>query len=253
MMAPGLYPISEISGLAWALPNGVVTVKAVDKLYQAGYMDKEYANMKVCLFAAGYGGDVIYTPDKPLNTLADIEGLKIWAPLETIAERIEALGAVPVSMGVMELEGALQKGVLDGRIGPKGINEEYMRCVTADGFGSVPKVVGMNKDTWNKLPADLQGLIDDMYLEWTIKVAEMYDQTNEKERANFFETGGQETQWSEEDLAEVGRRWAPLWEKFITEAEAKGLPMREAVDTFYHALTEQGVEDPTVGAYTPGG
>jgi len=64
--------------------------------------------------------------------------------------------------------------------------------------------------------------------------------------------GGQFIDWSPEAMAELEELIAPIWEEWIAEKEAMGLPAREAVDSFYNGLVELGIEKPALG-YTPGG
>jgi len=52
------------------------------------------------------------------------------------------------------------------------------------------------------------------------------------------------------DMEKVGKVVAPLWEKWIAEKEAKGLPGKKIVKDFYNILKGMGVENPFHG-YKP--
>jgi len=59
---------------------------------------------------------------RPITTKADFEGLKLrLQPNQTHLSTMRAVGANPVSMGIKEVYGALQQGVLDGQENPYSI------------------------------------------------------------------------------------------------------------------------------------
>lgn len=59
----------------------------------------------------------IITTERPLATLADLQGLRIRGPTELLGV-LEALGADPVNMPMGDVYSALAKGVLDGVVAP---------------------------------------------------------------------------------------------------------------------------------------
>lgn len=59
----------------------------------------------------------IITREKPVKTLADLQGMRIRAPTELLSV-LKHLGADPVNMPMGEVYSALAKGVLDGVIAP---------------------------------------------------------------------------------------------------------------------------------------
>lgn len=66
---------------------------------------------------------VLTNSKKPINTLADLKGLKIRVPKNAIMiETWKALGAEPVPMAWPETFTALQQKVVDGQDNPHGVN-----------------------------------------------------------------------------------------------------------------------------------
>lgn len=60
--------------------------------------------------------------ERPIKDIADFEGLKIrLQPNQTHLDTFRALGANPVSMGIKEVYGALQQGVIDGQENPYSV------------------------------------------------------------------------------------------------------------------------------------
>jgi len=59
---------------------------------------------------------------RPIASKADFDGLKIrLQPNQTHLDTFRALGANPVSMGIKEVYGALQQGVIDGQENPYSV------------------------------------------------------------------------------------------------------------------------------------
>ncbi len=59
----------------------------------------------------------IITRDRPIRSLADLQGLRIRAPTELLTV-LRELGADPVNMPMGEVYSAMTKGVIDGVIAP---------------------------------------------------------------------------------------------------------------------------------------
>jgi TRAP-type C4-dicarboxylate transport system substrate-binding protein len=109
--------------------------------------------------------NLVVTSKKPINTVADLKGLKLCATAGTATDLVTAWGGVPILMGPGEMYSAMDKGVLDGYVlEPSGIKSfklyEVAKYYTAIDFHAAPFLILMNKDTWNSLPVDLQQIID---------------------------------------------------------------------------------------------
>jgi TRAP-type transport system periplasmic protein len=110
-------------------------------------------------------GSQLLTTKIPVRTLADLQGLKVSAPGGFMGDTIAALGASPTMVPPFEQFQALQKGILDASASDLAFYREYslneiVKYQTDINFdNNVPFYVTMNKDSWNKLPADLQEIL----------------------------------------------------------------------------------------------
>ena len=84
----------------------------------------------------------LYTTEKPVREMADLEGLKIAAPSDLGARLIERIGAIPVLLTAPEIHDGLSRGIIDGvSMGPTGTSRlhlyPYLKYETpvADGAG----------------------------------------------------------------------------------------------------------------------
>ncbi len=120
-------------------------------------------NSKV-LAIAPYPPQVVFC-NAEIDTLADLEGLKVRASGRMTAMFLEALGAEGVNVSFAEVPGALQKGVVDCAVTGAGSGysagwwevSTHLLPIPLGGWDSV--VTAMNMDRWTSLDAAIQDLI----------------------------------------------------------------------------------------------
>ncbi len=160
-------PELEVVGLPFQFPDretafeivdGPVGVALDEKMADAGMTSMGYMEL---------GFRQLTNNVRPIETLADIEGLKIrLQPNETHLATFRALGANPVAMDVKELYSALEQGVIDGQENPFAIINvagyaEVQKYVSNTGhFFDFISVVG-NKKWFDGLDADTQAMVNE--------------------------------------------------------------------------------------------
>jgi len=250
------YPLSEILSLHWNIPSAQIGTKALLEFAKKGYLDEDFADMEILTLNA-WTGSVLFTVDKPVTTLEDVKGLKLHAGTRGQHDRFSAMGAVPVNLTDPRIMyPAYQKGEAQGTTMVFGIMfdfrvHELCKYVTEPGVGSNLTCTVINKDFLHQLPADIQATMKDMVEPHSINHARAFDKHNTTARQAFLEAGGQIFDWEPDALAKMEELFAPLWEEWIADKEAKGLPATQAVDDFYNLLKGLGVERPAIG-YKPG-
>jgi len=116
------------------------------------------------LAIAPYPPQVVFC-NHEINSLADLEGLKVRASGRMTALLLEALGAEGVNVSFAEVPGALQNGVVDCAVTGAGSGysagwwEVSTHLLPIPLGGWDPVVTAMNLDKWNGLDADTQALI----------------------------------------------------------------------------------------------
>lgn len=176
----------------------------------------------------------------PVRTVADFKGLKTRVP-SSEAPHVRALGGVPVTMSGSEVYLALERGVLDADFHPWETAYSYkwyeiVRYHTkADLYLAGLFIATMNKNTWNKLPADVKKVINKYsgkygYIEVAAKG--MWDKYD-----NYYlewlkkNTSNEITYWSDAEKAKSRKLMrTPVVEKWVSKAEAKGLPGRKILN-----------------------
>ena len=194
----------------------------------------EYAEFKPLWYTGGAGnflhlrGKVVHVPD-------DMKGLRLFAPGGE-GEFAEAMGAAPVMMSPFDMYSSLDRGVIDGTtFNWQAFMAHKLQEVTdyhllGVDFSYMNGVVGMNMDTWNSLPADIQGIIEELSavaVEQHIIVGENTDEAAMKICLDLGHTIYTPTP---EELAlwqDVANQQQDKW---AAEIETKGLPGRAIID-----------------------
>ena len=175
------FPLSQIVELPGLFDTAEIGSCAFQKLYDSGVLDKEYAETHV-LYVHTHGLGHLSTKDKAVTTLADLKGLKIRRPTAVIGKLLSELGAEPIGMPAPRIYESVQHGTIDGFMLPweavAGFRaDEVTNHHTEFGFYSLAFVATMNKDAYEKLPADLKKAIDkNSGMKWALIAGRGYDQ-----------------------------------------------------------------------------
>ncbi|MGC9323251.1 MAG: TRAP transporter substrate-binding protein DctP [Desulfomonilia bacterium] len=166
--------------------------------------------------------------NKPINSLADLKGMKIRMSGQHQGKLLKDLGAAQVAMAGQEIYQALQKGVVDAAefSSPStdwGMGfQEVTKYWAAPGWHQPASVLGVmiNKQAWDKLDPDTQRNLviaaQANAMEQTTKIFYMSIEYTQK----FIDKGIQITTYSQEDLDTIETLIKPH-----TEESAKANPL----------------------------
>lgn len=85
----------------------------------------------------------------------------------------------------------------------------------------------------------------------SVKCAATFDVSDVKAKEVFLATPDREVVvFAPGEREKMDKLLAPMWDQWVTDREAEGLPGREALNDLYAILVDLGVERPFVG-YTP--
>ncbi len=127
--------------------------------------EDEYAAVGVKHISAGAWDPCHFATNKPINSLADLQGLRVFT-FPTAGRFLTQFGVVPVTLPWEDVEVAMQTGELDG-LAWSGITEVYTvgwsnvttHFLTNNISGAWIGHFFANMDRWNALPPNLQELL----------------------------------------------------------------------------------------------
>jgi TRAP-type C4-dicarboxylate transport system substrate-binding protein len=163
----GLVPELGISSMPFLWPSPTAVQKSLDAgLFDLGISQAmAKRNVKVLNVAVG-GPYQFYGKGFKVTKPADLAGKKIAVSGTAASKAMELIGAAPTSMSSSDLYIALQRGTIDATARPliTGIGRklyEVLDNVTVVNMSYFTTFLSINMNTWNKLPPDLQKIVQD--------------------------------------------------------------------------------------------
>jgi len=216
-------------------PDTYVAGRVYDDLWKKfpKQMAEDWKEVKV-LWLAPSMFQAIQTK-KPVRRLEDIKGMQIRVPSKELGDLMKDLGATPVYMSTADFVIGIEKGTVEGAVIQPGAVEDNklggkIKFILELSLGvPMPVMAIMNKDSFSKLPPDLQSVIDkscEFGKEGTTKFwAEAYETALKYYKA----TGVEVVRLTPQEKA----RWVPIIEKARervgADLDTKGVPGTEIV------------------------
>src|SRR5436190_17761471 len=155
---------------AYAMFNGEIGRK-LDETFQQKYKVK-------IIYFYDYGFRHFWNNRKPINTPADLKGLKMRVQQGRVfADTVNRLGASAVPMPLGEVAPAAQQGVIDGADLPI-VNINALKIYEVSKYTSRtyhnygPSLLVMNLDAWRNLTPEQQRLLTEVALEAQKRIRE---------------------------------------------------------------------------------
>lgn len=230
---PNLFPRSEVFELPFIHTNNpVATNMAMREMLLSGDIAEDFKDVKV-MFLHVHAGQGIHMADKEVRKPDDLKGLKMRIPTRTGAWIIEALGAAAVSMPVPDLPQALSKKVVDGALIPweiipslklQEVTKFQIEGLNKVRFGTTTFQVSMNKNSWAKLPPDVQKAFEANNGEarWRA-VGKVWTDSEEGGIAMATKAGNKHIQITEAELGVFRQKLEPVVQRWVDEVKAKGI------------------------------
>jgi TRAP-type C4-dicarboxylate transport system substrate-binding protein len=223
---PGRFMVTNATALPLGFPDATVASLVLWDLYKK-YNPEEFAKTKVITMFTCPPSNIY--AKVPVKSLDDLKGLQLRASGH-VAEMLKLLGATPVGMPQTETPEALQKGVVKGAVSSLETlmdfkYAELCKYVTIIDGPIYPFSVVMNWDSWKKLPADVQKVVDDMGREQCKWVGEYVDNHVKESLAWSKKNYNIEIfHLPKDQMAKLDKMVEPMIGKWLEEAKAKGLP-----------------------------
>ncbi len=248
---PGRMPLLESLQLPCLFPSSAVASQVAHELVNARpEIQKEMSEAKLLFFDTTPPAG-ISVRGKQIKTLDDFKGLKMSSRPGMANFIIQSLGATPVPMSPTDAYQALERGVIDGVImnWDGTMTFKYMdvtkyRTATPFSLWSDPLACSMNLNTWNKLPPEVQKIIEQNSGLAQSKIAgETFDKGQDA-ILNIIKQADQKA--GNPDIYSIPdsefKSWLaavnPLYDKWIADVSAKGLPGKAVYDSLRSIMTK---------------
>ena len=204
-------------------------------------LQNEFKETKL-LFLHMSGNMGFGTSKKKINTIEDVEGLKMCViGSGLLMDKFKALGFRTVFMPMSDIYMALDRGVVDGS------HVSYDLCISRRWGDIIKNIVPitmntpnfymvMNQKKWNSLPPDIQKVFEEVSGEYAARQFDAYWEAAELAAKKKWEgeLGGETTVFSKEEMEKIDNMILPVISKFVEESKKKGLDL----DKVYKRFTE---------------
>jgi len=247
---PSQLPLIGATHLLYQTPSGYVMGKAVAEMYETyppfQKMMKDNNIKSVMIHPAT---ENVIASVKPIRSLEDLKGKKIRG-MSLVNDAMKILGATPVAIPLPEVYEALERGTIDAVSGIPYHNIHVFKLYEAAKYIIGPKMgcyatggYYMNLDSWNRLPAHIKKIIDDLYAEHVDFYINSINKTGESTTKALLAAKCEIYPLAPSEVERWKAKLVPgLYDDWISKMTKKGFPAKEIVET-YQKLVQK---------YTPG-
>ncbi len=239
---PGRFPLTSGVALPMDFSNATVASRTLWELTKE-FQPKEYENFKVIAMFTTEPGYI--QSRTPVRNAADLKGMKLRAT-GTGVPVLAALGAAPIGMLMPEVPQAVLTGVINGTMNSREVLQDFKLAETLKYVTDYPTVVStfaalMDRKRWEKLPADVQKVIEELGPEMALWTGQYHDQQNVRAALAWAQKqhNVQILPLAADERARWDAKLKPLEGQWVAEMSAKGLPavrylarLRELRDQF---------------------
>ena len=232
---PGRFPLTELINLPYLVGSAEIGAKVLNDPAVRARLEPEHEGVKVLYLFTHQPGN-LHTREKPVRSPADLQGMRVRFAAATIREYLAALGATPVGVPPPEIAEALQKGTIDGVLIDYGGAHTALKLgglvyYTTELYAYVTSfAVVMNTESFERLPEDLQALIEETTTGVAEEIGKLWDAADAPGRAYLQAEGGEAIVPTPEEAAAFHEVGAEVTEKVVADLAAQGLPAREVYE-----------------------
>ncbi len=232
---PGRYPSTEVFELPFMVEDPRAASCAYWTMFDEAMEDGEFKDVKI-LGTWVHGPGMFHTMD-PVETPADLEGMKIRGGSRLVNDLLTAAGATPVGMPVPAVAEALSKGVIDGTTIPWEVTPalkvpelvENHTEFEGTALYTLTFVLAMNKALYDGLSDENKAVMDaNSGLDFSIFAGGTQADADGPAREIAVENGNNIITVS--DTSEWQELVAPIYGNWIADLEGKGYDGQGLID-----------------------
>jgi len=239
-------PLSGVAELPGSFVTSCQGTLAYSKLAKDGILaEKDFAPNGIrLLFTAVMPPYQFITSKKKIESLKDVEGLKLRTAGAALDLTARKLKAVPVRLSTPDIYDALSRGTIDGIIFPFSSLAPYkldslVKYATIDeSLGAVVVNFVISEARWKKLPENVQKAMMDAGEETTRRLCTALDQDLQTDIAKLKQGGLVTVQLPASDKKELQGLLAGVQTEWAEALDKRGKPGTEVFKAFRAAVQQ---------------
>jgi len=234
---PGRFPLTEMMEFPFLVDNATIGTKlALEMFERHPEMVEEYLPVKV-LSTFAISPMYISSNNKKVTSIDDINGMRIRVNSQMSGDVITAMGGTPMQLAAGDFYTALERNTIDALIhGADGfatfnLAEVTKYAISNISWGNATCAFGINMDSWDALPADIQDIItNQLDFAWQESLySPNQEEVNSNSVQSFIDNGGDFYELSAAEKAKWDAAAAPFYEAWLVEHEEAGLENVRAI------------------------
>lgn len=241
--SPGSFRLAFLVDLPFSFPDAYFSTRISEELYPK-YFKSEFEALGAKLAWYGTTSNYSLFLTKRVSTVKDFKGLKVRSPGGVMSDTLIAMGLSPVSVASPEIYTSLQRGVVEVTAFSNASAESYRiwevcKYIVPLNISLVGLPVVFNaKSLERKVPEDLKPLLYETCREMAWLDAHSYEKREAQALEHFIKERSEVTPLPPAELDKLKQSLKPVWDKFIKENEAKGLPVKQLVEDYKKLMTQ---------------
>ena len=229
---PGIFRLTEVSNLPYLMGSAEIGAKVLNDPEFRKYLDKEYAGLKILNLHTHQPGNV-FSARKAVRKVADFKGVRLRFPSGPIKELLQAAGGTPVGLPPTDVVEGMQKGTLDGTIIDYGGAAFAFPMAPVTNYATeLYAYVGsfcicMNKAAFDKLPKDVQKLMEDTFANEAVKPGIIFDSLDKAGKGVMVKAGVEPIVFSQEEDRKIRAIAGKVSETHLAGLDKRSLPGRQ--------------------------
>jgi TRAP-type C4-dicarboxylate transport system substrate-binding protein len=233
----GRFRMTEALDLPLGFPNAWVANHVANDFFRE-FKPKEWDKIHMLSMHTS-PVNVVLSATKPVYKMEDLKGMTLRG-LGLIADVVSALGGTPRSIPMPESYEAVQKRVIDGLMIPMETLRAF-RLAEVTKYATECWPIGqvytfylvMNKDSWNKLPPNLQKVFNEYPFEE--KLAAMWNDVDIDGKKLGMEKGLQFIELPREEINKWKKAVEPVLDKYVKSMVTAGFPEKQTRELINYA------------------
>lgn len=198
---------------------------------------------QVSLSASGIPDNYILCASSPIESLADIDGLKVAGAGPNL-RWIEPVGATGVTGSLGNFYQLVETGVADAMLvwGEAVVSLKFYEVCDhyfdAQLGGVNSYVINVNEDAWNEWPAEVQEAMTVSAREYGVALGEFAAELGSQARDTFIENGGTVTVIDPAERDDWARTLPNIAQEWVASLEAQGVPAQAILNDYMDAMRD---------------
>jgi len=229
--------LGQIAQLPFMVDSSKGSAVALWRTYDKYFREaNEYKNVHLLGFVS-FPGAAIYAMKKPIASVADLKGIRIYAAPGTAAKIMEAAGAGVIAEAAARSHEIISNGTVDAFTGYPVMDtvmfktDSYVKSVVdlPGGLSGATFIFFVNKDKWAALDEKDREIITKLSGEAFAERSVVFDELDASARTKLAGNGVKFEKASPQFTADLHALGDPMVQKWLADAKAMGVDGKAAI------------------------